>query len=794
MQTIVPLPESIRGKIGQNTHPGLMLDKFVESWDPAAGSGKLSERVQKPAVENVVRLSQQPPAGLDFAALAQRRIAVLAAFAAERFRATTTGPLTLHLARASALENAGICLHPIYGFVYLPGTGLKGMAHAYACEVWLPSQGESGRERAWLQIVKVFGWAPSPGLRELTERWQVKVPDGSRAGEIVFHDAWPEGWPRLAVDILNNHHTSYYQDGEPPGDWDAPVPVYFLAVPPGQMFSFALSKRRTDVPAQLQDLAREWLIGALLHEGAGAKTATGYGCFQVDHESIGTVVCDGVSATWTGACQASKRFDFECNLQLETPAFLGGSNPYDLATARRDCTLRAATLRGLLRWWWRTMYAGHVDVDTLRSMEAAVWGNTEQGGAVRIAVVPDGEIQPVLYDKRAIQQANRLPPAGDRKTTQGLWYHSYGMDESKGRRHYAPAASRWTLRLTARNAPVVAERDSRGRIVRKETLPGFLLLEQAQAAVWLLCHFGGAGSKSRKGFGSFADPEQLGHWTKREVDEAAERFRSVWREQKLAFGGGDAGSPSLKSVEDSRLHFDLETPWTNYWFVLDRAGTAAQRFAQRYKHNVEKKALGLPRRVLPPVSGKFRAGNRAEKSDRHASPVHFHLYRGPNGKYHIRVSAFPSPELPTLEKSRQFLAEYIAELRAALQADFGLRSASAQQAALDPASDRANLGMMGSTGPEKGTVVPKAGDRVDAVLIEEVTNRGGRKARHGASGLVGPIQNSNDVPTDNKPGDILSLLVAYASPQQIAFRYPTPADEKRTPKSRGKPGGKHPKR
>jgi CRISPR-associated protein Cmr6 len=794
MPTIVPLPESIRGKIGQNTHPGLMLDKFVESWDPAAGSGKLSERVQKPAVENVVRLSQQPPAGLDFAALAQRRTAVLAAFAAERFRATTTGPLTLHLARASALENAGICLHPIYGFVYLPGTGLKGMAHAYACEVWLPSQGESGRDRAWRQIVKVFGWAPSPGVRELAERWQVKVPDGARAGEIVFHDAWPEGWPRLVMDILNNHHTSYYQDGEPPGDWDAPVPVYFLAVPPGQTFSFAISKRRTDVPDETQELARQWLIGALLHEGAGAKTATGYGCFQVDHESTGTVVCDGVSETWTGACQARKRFDFACKLRLETPAFLGGANPYDLATARRDCTLRAATLRGLLRWWWRTMHAGHVDVATLQSMEAAVWGNTEQGGAVRIAVVPDGDTQPVLYDKRAIQQANRLPPAGDRKTTQGLWYHSYGMDESKGRRHYAPADSRWALRLTARDAPVVAERDSRGRIVRKETLPGSFLLEQAQAAVWLFCHFGGAGSKSRKGFGSFADPEQLGQWTKREVDEAAERFRSVWREHKLGFGGGDAGSPSLESVEDSRLHFDLATPWTNYWFVLDRAGTAAQRIAQRYKHNVEKKALGLPRRVLPPVSGKFRAGKRAEKSDRHASPVHFHLYSGPTGKYHIRVSAFPSPELPTLEKSRQFLAEYMAELRAALEADFGDQSASGRQAALDPATDRVNVALPGSAGPERGTAVPKAGNRVDAVLIEEVTNRGGRKARHVASGLVGPIQNSNDVPADKKPGDILSLVVAYASPQQIAFRYPTPADEKRTQNPRGKPGGKHPKR
>ncbi len=277
--------------------------------------------------------------------------------------------------------------------------------------------------------------------------------------------------------------------------------------------------------------------------------------------------------------------------------------------------------------------------------------------------------------------------------------------------------------------------------MRKETLPGSLLLEQAQSAVWLLCHFGGAGSKSRKGFGSFADPEQLGHWTKREVDEAAERFRSVWREHKLGFGGGDTGSPSLKSVEDSRLHFDLETPWTNYWFVLDRAGTAAQRFAQRYKHNVEKKALGLPRRVQPPVSGKFRAGKRAEKSDRHASPVRFppvpraeRQIPYPRDRVPVARTSHPGKEPPI---SRGIPGRIAGGFGGRLRRPIGVST----HAALDPATDRVNVASPGSAGPERGTAVPKAGDRVDAVLIDEVTNRGGRKARHGVSGLVGPIQN-----------------------------------------------------
>src|SRR5437667_371449 len=146
MPGMTPVPEGVRRLLGHNTHPGLMLDKYVESWDPAAQPGKLSERVQRPAVEAVAGLSRQTPPGFD-----------------------------------------------------------------------------------------------------LARRLGVEVPEGSCAGGVIFHDAWPEGWPPLTVDILNNHHAGYYQKGEPPGDWDSPIPVYFLSVPAGQGFTFALGKRREDV-------------------------------------------------------------------------------------------------------------------------------------------------------------------------------------------------------------------------------------------------------------------------------------------------------------------------------------------------------------------------------------------------------------------------------------------------------------------------------------------------------------------------------------------------------------------
>ncbi|HID23393.1 MAG TPA: type III-B CRISPR module RAMP protein Cmr6, partial [Planctomycetaceae bacterium] len=330
------------------------------------------------------------------------------------FRATAVSPLTLHLARASALENAGLCLHHLYGFAYLPGTGLKGMARAYAETVWFPTQFQADADgrprdqaekdnagRAWRTIEAVFGWAPNS---DAGKTWKPSglgtrsKGDDAHAGQVVFHDAWPVSWPRLIEDILNSHHSKYYQDEtgrEPPGDWEHPVPVYFLAVAAGQTFEFALAKRHRDVSDELVSLARQWLVGALTNGGAGAKTNSGYGAFRLEPETDADRAAQAAAVrTWqavTACGQASqyRRAEFAATLELVTPAFLAGAEQHG-DDAKDGCDLRPATLRGLLRWWWRTLHAGFLDVRTLQRLEASLWGDTRSGGAVRILVEPVG--------------------------------------------------------------------------------------------------------------------------------------------------------------------------------------------------------------------------------------------------------------------------------------------------------------------------------------------------------------------------------------------------------------------
>src|SRR5687768_4672318 len=81
----------------ENVHPGLVLDKFPLTHDPE-NKVDWSKDVQRPSVEQVVRLSGSPPPNFPFADLLKRWKSVTAG--GITFAAVTVGPLTLHLARA----------------------------------------------------------------------------------------------------------------------------------------------------------------------------------------------------------------------------------------------------------------------------------------------------------------------------------------------------------------------------------------------------------------------------------------------------------------------------------------------------------------------------------------------------------------------------------------------------------------------------------------------------------------------------------------------------------------------
>jgi CRISPR-associated protein Cmr6 len=314
-------------------------------------------------------------------------------------------------------------------------------------------------------------------------------------------------------------------------------------------------------------------------------------------------------------------------------------------------------------------------------------------------------------------------------------------------------------------------------------VPAELVLQQARAALWLLCRFGGVGAKCRKGFGSFAEPAELADLALAGCKEQAARFREACGLGRGSFDATRAGSPSLEMMLGPE---EIATPWQNWWLALDQVGFSAQAFAQGHKHRREKQALGLPRKIGQPVQGNFRPGPHVE--DRHASPVWYHLGRGASGLV-LRVVAFPASELPSLPVSRDFLLRLLDHLRNDLPARVALHAAAGRAAPAQPPSGGTALASRPAV-----AALPQAGDRVEAELLAEKTKNGGWKARHLATGLSGPIVNSADVPAEQKPTEKVTLVVASVSGQQMSFRWPTAAELAAPTKSSGgagkPPGGK----
>jgi CRISPR-associated protein Cmr6 len=709
-------------------HPGLQLNKLSSVGDM---------EVQQDALKKVVSSYRAEPL-LD--SLFTRRATTLDALDAQRLLMATRGSLTLHLSRLGALENAGIALHPVYGFVYLPGSGIKGLVRAYAETVWAPDQADS--ETAWRQIEKAFGW--SPGSERHKRGWRpnsVEAQEGAVAGRLVFHDAWPTRWPSLIVDVVNNHHPGYYDGKDDPGDWEDPIPVYFLAVGPGNRFDFAISDRKHG-DSELLKLACGWLRDALTIEGAGAKTAAGYGRFKPVEEELASIPKTLTNATY--------------KLRLASPAFLAGANQ-----KQEDCDLRPATLRGLLRWWWRTMHAGHLDCKTLKQLETAVWGDAESGSPVRIAVdfVKGG--QPEKYNKNDMQFQNLPRPERGQKVTQGLFYVSYGMAEDKDRnrwRWFRPAGSCWRVTLTARNG--------RFQDVR---LQSDVLIEQASAALWLLTQFGGVGSRSRKGFGSFDDIEVEGIGSTEACIASAKRFRELCKLDEQQ--GQIAKAPALEEALKLKLIMEQDTVWADPWYALDQTGMVLQLFTKDL--DAEKRvALGLPRRV-----GRGRDALHAQKGDRHASPALWSLTTRQDGQLTVRLIAFPAACLPDKAESKETLQKLkeFARLQLRQQAEQTSRPTGQTDGRRGGRPARQRDTAMGAAFKtalvSKAQSLPKANDRVQAELLEEKTRRGGWKAKHLDSGLQGPIQNTRDVPADAEPGQHVELTVAYVRSPEMAFKW-----------------------
>ena len=240
-----------------NGHAGLWYDKFCDRWMPEwsmASDGGGSPKLDwiKTVTGNVGNDSQIDEHVVRLVQVAVRRGGSYRVFAA-------TSRFVTGLGRSHPVEN-GFAWHPTLGAPYLPGSSIKGMVRA-----WVRSEGD-GSDRASLN--RLFG-------------------DRVTSGSIAFLDAIPIEPVTLDADVMTPHYANWTPK-DPPGDWRSPTPIPFLTAAAGTKLLLGAIPCRD---AGTEDVATfmEWIASALEWQGAGAKTAVGYGRFERDSDAEATL-------------------------------------------------------------------------------------------------------------------------------------------------------------------------------------------------------------------------------------------------------------------------------------------------------------------------------------------------------------------------------------------------------------------------------------------------------------------------------------------------------------------------
>ncbi len=164
----------------------------------------------------------------------------------------TSNRMVCGLGASSVLETS-ITLHHIWGVPYIPGSSFKGVCREVAFWELVhkkqllhntvdTNENDNDIEKLNEFQKKFYGQLCIDDPRILA--YQLLFGAQDFKGLFLFLDAYPDESNNIfELDIMNPHYGSFYSDKEcktPPGDWENPVPVFFLTVKAGVKFRFSV--------------------------------------------------------------------------------------------------------------------------------------------------------------------------------------------------------------------------------------------------------------------------------------------------------------------------------------------------------------------------------------------------------------------------------------------------------------------------------------------------------------------------------------------------------------------------
>lgn len=278
-----PLPKTLADSFGKYSDKtfnfGLWFNKYIPRPDPFQKNNK--EKVDyKSCVEKFKKIKK----GELLQGLLDKKNADLDSFCTllspthflVRKRARLISPLITGIGETHPGEVGMVFDHSL-GIPYLPASGIKGVHRLLFTIAGIKSLSED------------FLKNKSVEEKDIDEDIPAVYGTNENRGNVIFLDTYPEEVPDLHVDIMNPHYNKYYQSDEKrveaPRDNENPVPIQFLVVKPGTVFTFrTLVAKNMNNSEAVRDKIEKALLD-ILENGVGAKTSIGYGRFQVISDS-----------------------------------------------------------------------------------------------------------------------------------------------------------------------------------------------------------------------------------------------------------------------------------------------------------------------------------------------------------------------------------------------------------------------------------------------------------------------------------------------------------------------------
>lgn len=294
------------GQDFEDASPGMRFGMYLKLWNMTNGSHRGLAFLKEKNGSALERVQSLTKAEDILAALSKRQqdaFATVQANQSLRLDAQSTAPFTTGLGNEHPLENGFAFLNP-YGLPYLAGSGVKGVLRQAAREL---ASGEWGEGQRWSgeKAIDITIDRKTVGISMIDALFGLESEDKEHVrGALTFWDVIPQiAGNHLAVDIMTPHQQHYYQQEEKkesgnsssPHDSGQPVPICFLAVPPGSEFCFFVTCDIAFLARHAPELVesdhwKELVQIAFEHAfewlGFGAKTSVGYGAMRIDHAAM----------------------------------------------------------------------------------------------------------------------------------------------------------------------------------------------------------------------------------------------------------------------------------------------------------------------------------------------------------------------------------------------------------------------------------------------------------------------------------------------------------------------------